>query len=366
MRRPLEQHLDSGELDALVPSPGEESRGLPSDAAKRHVASCAECREKVARYRELVSQLANAAVPKAAAPGSTCPKNDDIDWHDVAAGLWPEFKAAQLIQHAALCDHCGPLLRAAASGDDTTAEEEELLSGLHAPSRPVSIPAAQEPATRRWPAIRWLVPAMALFVIAGVLAVQQRSSPTPVSAAGFAELAAHAHRQHAEGKLALDVNSDSQAALNHWFHEKLPFALALPVSLETAGEHRPNRLEGARLLQISGKSAAYVAYQTQNEPVSLMIVPDSVARASGGVEVDFSKVSFHYRMVEGFRVVTWSLHGLTYALVSHEGPKTQQSCMVCHSAMKDRDLSSTPPPALEDGKARLTVDHVPSREQVKL
>jgi hypothetical protein len=82
----------------------------------------------------------------------------------------------------------------------------------------------------------------------------------------------------------------------------------------------------------------------QASPVSLMVAPDSVAIATGGVEADFKKVSFHYRMVEGYKVVTWSLHGLTYALVSQEGNSTQRSCMVCHSAMRDRDLSETPTP----------------------
>jgi hypothetical protein len=60
--------------------------------------------------------------------------------------------------------------------------------------------------------------------------------------------------------------------------------------------------------------------------------------------VDFKKVSFHYATVDGYKVVTWSVHGLTYALVSEEGNNTQRSCMVCHSAMKDRDLSQTPAP----------------------
>jgi hypothetical protein len=97
-------------------------------------------------------------------------------------------------------------------------------------------------------------------------------------------------------------------------------------------------------VQVGGKSAALIAYQMQTGPVSLMVTPDSVAVASGGVGVDYKKVSFHYRMVEGYKVVTWSLHGNTYALVSQEGNSTQRSCMVCHSAMRDRDLSQTPTP----------------------
>ena len=104
-------------------------------------------------------------------------------------------------------------------------------------------------------------------------------------------------------------------------------------------------------MQVGGKTAAYIAYQMQTGPVSLMVTPDSVAVASGGVEVNFKKVSFHYGMVEGYKVVTWSLHGLTYALVSQEGNSTQQSCMVCHSAMRDRDLSHTPTPLDTAGNA---------------
>jgi hypothetical protein len=93
-----------------------------------------------------------------------------------------------------------------------------------------------------------------------------------------------------------------------------------------------------------GKTAVFVAYLMQSGPASLMVTPDSVAVASGGVKVDFKKVSFHYRMVEGYKVVTWSLRGRTYALVSQEGNSTQRSCMVCHSPMRDRDLSQTPTP----------------------
>jgi anti-sigma factor RsiW len=132
--------------------------------------------------------------------------------------------------------------------------------------------------------------------------------------------------------------------LNEWFRTKLPFSLALPASPAAPGEDRPYRLMGARLVQVAGKPAALVAYQMQTGPVSLVVTPDSVAVASGGVKVDFKKVSFHYRTVEGYKVVTWSLHGRTYALVSQEGNSTQRSCMVCHSAMRDRDLSHTPTP----------------------
>ena len=167
----------------------------------------------------------------------------------------------------------------------------------------------------------------------------------------FADFAVRTHRQHAEGSLALDVRSDSQQVLNEWFKKKSPFPLELPASPAAPGEERPYRLEGARLMEVGGKSAAFIAYQMQTGPVSLIVAPDSVVVASGGVAADYRKVSFHYRTVEGYKVVTWSLHGQTYALVSQEGNSTQRSCMVCHSAMRDRDLTHTPAPLGASGEA---------------
>ncbi len=349
--RPVDKHIDSEELNALVaPSAGtkQNPHGLSRDSvreAERHVESCGDCGRKVSKYRQLVNRSSNVVVSGAAPRGADCPNDRDVNWHEVAAGLWPELKAKQLIMHAALCDHCGPLLRAATNvDDDPTPEEENLLAELKTPSRPdlTPEPVPPPPSPRRF--MRWLVPALALPMIALVVRMGMLSSPTPLSGSKFAEFAAITHRQHSQGSLALEVRSDSQQTLNEWFKAKSPFSLALPASPPALGEERPYRLEGARLVQVGSKSAVYIAYQMETGPVSLMVAPDSVAVASGGVEIDFKKVSFHYQMVEGYKVVTWSLRERTYALVSQEGNSTQRSCMVCHSPMRDRDLSQTPTP----------------------
>jgi len=347
--RPLDKHIDNEELDALVApfaDTGQKPHGLSRDSvreAERHVKSCHDCSGKVSKYRQLVNRSSNVVVSEAAPPGVDCPK--DIDWHEVAAGLWPELKSKQLIMHAALCDHCGPLLRAATNvDDDPTPQEEKLLVQLRAPLRPDLPPGPVPPPPSLWRFMRWLVPALGLTMIVLVVRMRLPSSPTPLSGSKFAEFAASTHRQHAQGNLVLDVRSDSQQTLNEWFKAESPFSLALPASPPAPDEDRPYRLEGARLVPVGGKTAVYIAYQMQTGPVSLMVTPDSVAVASGGVKVDFKKVSFHYRMVEGYKVVTWSLRGRTYALVSQEGNSTQRSCMVCHSPMRDRDLSQTPTP----------------------
>jgi hypothetical protein len=180
------------------------------------------------------------------------------------------------------------------------------------------------------------------------------SSRTLLSGRKFAEFAVNTHKQHAQGKLALDMRSDSELELNQWLKAKSPFSMALPASPLESGEERPYYLQGAQLVRVGGKAAAFIAYQVktptmQTTAASLVVTPDSVAVASGGIEVDFKKVSFHYATVEGYKVVTWSVQGLTYALVSEEGNSTQRSCMVCHSAMKDRELSQTPAPLRTEG-----------------
>jgi anti-sigma factor RsiW len=347
--RPFGKHIDSEELNALVPSSRETEQqpyGLSSNAIREveyHVESCPDCSGKVLKYRQLVDRPSNVMVAGGEPPRIDCPR--DVDWHEVAAGLWPELKAKQLIMHAALCDHCGPLLRAGLSvDDDPTPEEEKLLAQLKVPSRPEFIPqrlASVQPPRRRF--TRWMVPALALTVIVLVVGIR-RSSRTALSGEKYAQFAVDAHRQYAQGNLALDLRSDSQQALNEWLKAKSPFPIALPSSPAAPGEERPYRLKGARLVPAAGKTAIYIAYQMQSGPVSLMVAPGSVAVASGGVEAGFKKVTFHYRTVEGYKVVTWSLQGKTYALVSQEGTSTQRSCMVCHSAMRDRDLSHTPTP----------------------
>jgi hypothetical protein len=360
LERPLDQHIDGRELNALVPWSSQiqpENHALSLDAvgeAKTHLRSCVECGEKVSKYRQLVNRLSNLLVSEAGAPAIDCPK--DVHWYEVAAGLRPELEATQLIMHAALCDHCGPLLRAATSlNDDPTPYEEKLLAKLRTPSRPDPDPRSVRTSAHRQ-FMRWMVPAQALIVLVVVLSTMRWSSPTPLSGPTFAEFAVRTHQQHAQGRLALDIRSDSQQALNEWFNAKSDLHLALPASPAAPGEERPYRIEGARLVQVSGKNAAFIAYQAetsklQTDAASLMVIPESVAVASGGVVADFQKVSFHYTVVDGYKVVTWSMHGLTYGLVSQEGNRTQRSCMVCHSAMRDRDLTRTPTPLFKESNA---------------
>src|SRR2546425_1140105 len=87
--------------------------------ARRHLEACDVCRSMV-----------EMRVGRPVARASECPR--ESEWPLVAAGLKEKEQAGALLRHAALCDHCGPLLRQSVEdfSEDLTAEEETMLAGL--------------------------------------------------------------------------------------------------------------------------------------------------------------------------------------------------------------------------------------------
>jgi hypothetical protein len=84
------------------------------------------------------SKFANSKYPAdpqvRTAPTPECPSSDAL--RQLAAGLTPDALAAKLTQHAATCDHCGPLLRTFTEdfSDDFTPEEQAALANLRSSS----------------------------------------------------------------------------------------------------------------------------------------------------------------------------------------------------------------------------------------
>jgi CHAT domain-containing protein/tetratricopeptide (TPR) repeat protein len=136
LTRPLEKHLDDAEIDAIVSSPdrvadsGPDSELILSDA-ERHAESCEACNRKVQMHKHAQGELHGLSSSEPVQPGQGCPQEEE-DWLHVAAGLLPEEKAKELMNHAAQCDHCGPLLRKAAGivADEATPAEESTLANL--------------------------------------------------------------------------------------------------------------------------------------------------------------------------------------------------------------------------------------------
>src|SRR5215469_7681782 len=253
MRRPLDKHLSQGELNALVVQPFKGNFYLPEGIrqAEHHLLACEDCSRKLFLLRQVSSPPTGVREPDPA--GTDCPKDEDVDWYEVAGGLWPELKARQLIMHAAQCGHCGPLLRAALSVDaDPTPEEESLLAQLRKPSRPESAPVhvLRPRQAWQWRFARWAMPVAALIVIVVLVRNRPARSSHGLSGQEFAMLAANTYRQQAQGMLALDVHADSQQQLNEWFKANSQLPVVLPSSSLPSGEKEPFRVRGARLIPL--------------------------------------------------------------------------------------------------------------------
>ncbi len=115
--------------DAVGPA-GNAVGPLTDAEIERHLEDCPECRTRLLQHQRLhFAPLVDPSVKSEPSPG--CPSNETLQ--NLAAGL-PVAPAdpAQLVQHAAECDHCGPLLKQYTEifSDDLSPEDVALLSQL--------------------------------------------------------------------------------------------------------------------------------------------------------------------------------------------------------------------------------------------
>jgi mycothiol system anti-sigma-R factor len=172
-----------------------------------------------------------------------------------------------------------------------------------------------------------------LLVAAGLLllpGIMQRSR-----ANSYIEAAVAAHRSFLNGGLPLEVQSGSPSVVTAWFAGKVPFTFRLPSSAKESEHQQAYQLAGGRLVNYKGGYAALVAYQMQQQKISLLVSSSRSAVAAGGEEVPSGGIIFHNSKQADFNVITWSNHGLTYALVSSLPGSGRQSCLVCHQNMAD-------------------------------
>jgi mycothiol system anti-sigma-R factor len=180
---------------------------------------------------------------------------------------------------------------------------------------------------------RWPVLVAAILLIAAVLPVP--GILRQARANSYIEAAVAAHRSSLKGSLPLEIRSESPSAVTAWFAGKVPFNFRLPDAAEQVGQDQVYRLTGGRLVNYKDGYAALVSYQMQQQTISLLVASSKSAVAAGGEQVPSGRIVFHYSRHAGFAVITWSTHGLTYALVSSLPGSGRQSCMVCHENMAD-------------------------------
>lgn len=177
--------------------------------------------------------------------------------------------------------------------------------------------------------------AAGLAIVAMLLLAFVPSFVRHLRAANYVETAAATHRSYLDGDLPLELHSNSPDQVTAWFAGRVSFPFRLPRAEITADSRPAYQLTGASLVKYRGKPAALVTYQKQTEKISLIVASADSAVVAGGEEVHSGKLTFHYRTDQGFNVVTWTTHGLSYALVSSVSGSARESCMVCHQSMAD-------------------------------
>jgi anti-sigma factor RsiW len=184
----------------------------------------------------------------------------------------------------------------------------------------------------------WLALAAAAVAVAvaGVMVLARREEGRGPSR--FGALAAETHLRYTRGQLPLEVDSGQPEAVTRWFEGRVPFHLTLPDYPVAAGERKPYRLMGGRLVGFRDDYAAFVAYRMEESgrPISLLVTSSSAVLPSGGEVIPFGSLTFHQEAVSGLDVITWTDKGLTYALAADVTVGGRNSCLVCHGSPEER------------------------------
>ncbi len=128
------QHLNNDQISELLLAAKNSKRNEttshgPFDDPRRHLEACPSCRSRMRAHEMAMEQIALLKPNARAIKGPLCPP-DDV-WLEIAAGFANQ-DSEQHLNHAAECDHCGPLLRQAKDdfADDLTPEEASRITSL--------------------------------------------------------------------------------------------------------------------------------------------------------------------------------------------------------------------------------------------
>jgi tetratricopeptide (TPR) repeat protein len=197
LTRPLDQHLDADEIEALI-SAGVLGVASPRDSSgalrecERHLEACQAGLRTVQMHRSAQDRISGLAAAKSAR-GPDC--LDERMWLNVAAGLEPKGATGKLLRHASECGHCGQLLEEAVKilAEDATPEEETMVANLPSAgaewrqkiaSTLADVGQRPERATSAWkalfvwPRLAFASVGIALLALAGWLTYRQLRPPS--------------------------------------------------------------------------------------------------------------------------------------------------------------------------------------------
>jgi anti-sigma factor RsiW len=245
-------------------------------------------------------------------------------------GELQESERIAVERHIKLCSDCRAALEAER---DLVAAIRKSRPGNRAPQRlrqDVERLLAQSGRPRTGRSYRVPIAACAVLVVALAAAWFTVGGTFRAARSPLVDMAVRTHLRYLEGQLPLELFSRSPEKISAWFAGKLRFNLRLPDYPQRSAEPKPYQVEGARLVGFADEYAAYVVYRLNGRPISLIVTSETAATPSGGEEIPWEGLRFHFQTVSGWKVLTWSDNGLTYALVSDLEERGQASCGVCH------------------------------------
>ena len=253
---------------------------------------------------------------------------------DCRASLEEQLALSAVLRRSRPLYSAPPKLRARVAASLAHAETETKSNQLYQGSWqwPRRILQGVDRLTPRW---KVLVPAVLGMILCFLLISNEVHE---VRASEYVDAALTTHREYLTGRLPLQIQSNSPQAVTGWLAGKVSFPFRLPDSQAQSGGAPAYKLLGARVVDYRGSQAGLVTYEApRNDTISLLVASSSYAVVAGGVEVRSGDLVFHHRMDAGFQIITWSNHGLAYALVSTAAGSARGSCLVCHQSMPDRN-----------------------------
>jgi len=181
--------------------------------------------------------------------------------------------------------------------------------------------------------------AMLFLVVGGLLIVPRMRVES--NANSFVATAIDSHRALSDAALQLDVQSESPSVVSAWFSQRVSFPFRMPNAGIAANDLAKYKLRGGRLVTFGGERAAVLVFQLSQNLVTVLIAPDSHARAIGGNVTYSDGIKFHALDRDRMHVVTWENKNLTYALTSNIAGSAAHACSTCHEGAASREVVSS-------------------------
>ena len=150
------------------------------------------------------------------------------------------------------------------------------------------------------------------------------ADPSPLEAAALG-----LHERLEEGRLELDLATDSPRAARRFVRSAAGLDASL-VEHGSPGRAERFELQGVAVTAVAGTPAAGVAYRIGGVPTLLLTVR---AGAVSGAPADWGPLgrTLRHRSVGSRRVLSWTNAGQSYVLVSRLPGHGQESCSICHA-----------------------------------